>query len=98
MVFDLVRWCDVLTESFSPKAMANWGFGYDELTAVNPDLIMFSSCLMGQTGPMRQYAGFGTMAAAICRLLPRDGVARPDSGGAVHCLHRLHVRPASRCR
>ncbi|MEM7341554.1 MAG: CoA transferase [Actinomycetota bacterium] len=73
VVFDLVRWCDVLTESFSPKAMANWGFGYDDLRAVNPDLIMFSSCLMGQTGPMRQYAGFGTMAAAIAGFYPVTG-------------------------
>jgi crotonobetainyl-CoA:carnitine CoA-transferase CaiB-like acyl-CoA transferase len=73
VVLDLVRWCDVLTESFSPKAMANWGFGYDELRRVNPDLIMFSSCLMGQTGPMRLYAGFGTMAAAIAGFYPVTG-------------------------
>ena len=73
VVFDLVKWCDVLTESFSPRAMANWGFSYDELKKVNPELIMFSSCLMGQTGPMRLYAGFGTMAAAIAGLYPVTG-------------------------
>ncbi|MGY9074387.1 MAG: CaiB/BaiF CoA transferase family protein [Acidimicrobiales bacterium] len=73
VVFDLVRWCDVLTESFSPKAMANWGFGYDELREINPELVMFSSCLMGQTGPMRMYAGFGTMAAAIAGFYPVTG-------------------------
>ena len=65
VILDLVGWCDVLTESFSPKAMANWGLTYDVLREVNPELVMFSSCLMGQTGPMRMYAGFGTMAAAI---------------------------------
>jgi len=73
VVFDLVRWADVLTESFSPKAMANWGFGYDDLRKINPGLIMFSSCLMGQTGPMRLYAGFGTMAAAIAGFYPVTG-------------------------
>lgn len=73
VVFDLVRWADVLTESFSPKAMANWGFGYEELKKVNPQLVMFSSCLMGQTGPMRLYAGFGTMAAAIAGFYPVTG-------------------------
>ena len=73
VVFDLVRWCDVLTESFSPKAMANWGFGYEKLKEINPELIMFSSCLMGQTGPMKQYAGFGTMAAAIAGFYPVTG-------------------------
>jgi len=73
VILDLVRWADVVTESFSPKAMANWGLGYDDLRAVNPELVMFSSCLMGQTGPMRLYAGFGTMAAAIAGFYPVTG-------------------------
>lgn len=73
VVFDLVRWCDVLTESFSPKAMTKWGFGYEDLKKINPNLVMFSSCLMGQTGPMRMYAGFGTMAAAIAGFYPITG-------------------------
>ncbi len=73
VVIDLVEWCDVLTESFSPKAMENWGLTYDVLREVNPDLIMFSSCLMGQTGPMRLYAGFGTMAAAVAGFYPVTG-------------------------
>ncbi|MDG2113296.1 MAG: CoA transferase, partial [Actinomycetota bacterium] len=65
VLHDLVRWADVVTESFSPGAVERMGFGYDQLQAVRPDLIMVSSCLMGQTGPMRDYAGFGTMAAAL---------------------------------
>ena len=73
VILDLVGWCDVLTESFSPKAMSNWGLTYDVLREVNPELIMFSSCLMGQTGPMRLYAGFGTMAAAIAGFYPVTG-------------------------
>ncbi|MFN0089346.1 MAG: CaiB/BaiF CoA transferase family protein, partial [Acidimicrobiales bacterium] len=66
VVLDLVRWADVVTESFSPRAMRAMGLGYETLAEVNPGLIMVSSCLMGQSGPMAQYAGFGTMAAAIC--------------------------------
>ena len=73
VILDLVAWCDILTESFSPKAMANWGLTYDVLREVNPELVMFSSCLMGQTGPMRMYAGFGTMAAAIAGFYPVTG-------------------------
>ena len=73
VILDLVAWCDVLTESFSPKAMENWGLTYDVLREINPNLVMFSSCLMGQTGPMRLYAGFGTMAAAIAGFYPVTG-------------------------
>lgn len=65
VLHDLVSWADVVTESFSPGAMQRMGFGYEQLSATRPDLIMVSSCLMGQTGPMRDYAGFGTMAAAL---------------------------------
>jgi benzylsuccinate CoA-transferase BbsF subunit len=65
VVLDLVRWADVVTESFSPKAMRNWKLGYDDLRRVNPAIIMLSSCLMGQTGPFAKMAGFGTMGASV---------------------------------
>jgi crotonobetainyl-CoA:carnitine CoA-transferase CaiB-like acyl-CoA transferase len=65
VILDLVRWADVVCESFSPKAMRNWGLDYETLREVNPDLIMVSSCLMGQTGPLANFAGFGNLAAAI---------------------------------
>jgi crotonobetainyl-CoA:carnitine CoA-transferase CaiB-like acyl-CoA transferase len=65
VIFDLLRWADVATESFSPRAMRGFGLDYESLRAVKPDLIMLSSCLMGQTGPLAGIAGFGNMAAAI---------------------------------
>ncbi len=63
--FDLVRWADVVTESFSPKAMRSLGLDYDTLRQIKPDIIMLSTCLMGQTGPMAEFAGFGNLAAAL---------------------------------
>lgn len=65
VVFDLVRWADVVCESFSPKAMKAFGFDWETLREINPRLIMLSTCLMGQTGPLAMYAGFGNLAAAI---------------------------------
>ncbi len=65
IVLDLVRWADVVTESFSPKAMPKWRYGYGDLRKVKADIIMVSSCLMGQTGPLSAVAGFGTMGAAV---------------------------------
>jgi len=81
VVFDLVRWADVVTESFSPKAMRAWGFDYESLRKINPNLIMLSSCLMGQTGPLAKIAGFGNMAAAIAGFHNLTGWPdRPPSG------------------
>jgi len=65
VILDLVRWADVVTEAFSPKAMRAWGFDYESLRQVKPDLIMLSTCLMGQTGSLAQFAGFGNLAAAV---------------------------------
>ena len=65
VILDLVRWADVVTESFSPKAMKGWQLSYETLREVNPSIIMLSSCLMGQTGPRASVAGYGNMAAAL---------------------------------
>ena len=39
-LIDLVRWADVVTESFSPKGMRGFGLGYDTLQQIKPDLII----------------------------------------------------------
>jgi crotonobetainyl-CoA:carnitine CoA-transferase CaiB-like acyl-CoA transferase len=45
--------------------MERWGLDYPALAAVKPDLVMLSTCLMGQTGPLARFAGYGNLAAAI---------------------------------
>jgi len=61
----LVQWADVVAENFAPKAMAKWGLDYASLSARQPELIMISTCLNGQTGPERNYPGFGGQGSAI---------------------------------
>jgi benzylsuccinate CoA-transferase BbsF subunit len=65
VALDLVRWADVVTESFAPGRMQALGLDYATLRAVNPRLVMLSTCLMGQTGPRASFAGYGNLAAAI---------------------------------
>ena len=65
IVLDLARWADVVTESFAPGVMESRGLGFEALQAENPDLIMVSSCIMGQSGPWRSFAGFGRLAASL---------------------------------
>lgn len=65
VILDLVRWADVVLESFSPRAMRNWGLGYEKLSSVNSSIVMMSSCLFGQTGRLAMMAGYGTMASAL---------------------------------
>jgi crotonobetainyl-CoA:carnitine CoA-transferase CaiB-like acyl-CoA transferase len=65
VVRDLVRWADVVVESFAPGQMARWGLGAEALRAVNPSLIGLSTSLMGQTGPLAAFGGFGNLGAAV---------------------------------
>ncbi len=65
VMLDLVRWADVVTESFTPQVLRRLGLDYEALRAVRSDVIMLSTCLMGQTGPLATFAGFGNLAGAI---------------------------------
>jgi len=66
VLLDLVRWADVATEAFAPGVMDRLGLAYDALREVNPQLIMLSTNLMGQSGPLSSFAGYGNMASAWC--------------------------------
>ncbi len=59
------EWADVVAENFAPGVMERWGLDYPRLRAKRPDLVMVSACLFGQTGPQRDYPGFGGQGAAI---------------------------------
>ena len=65
MVERLIQWADVLIESFAPGVMNRWGLSYDEVKAINPRIIMASTCLQGQTGPRSPHRGYGQMASAM---------------------------------
>ena len=78
---DLVRWADVVGESFAPRAFRRWGLDYDSLRAVKPDLIMISSSLFGQDGPLSDVSGFGTMGAAIATFIELTGYPERSPAG-----------------
>ncbi|GAH67972.1 unnamed protein product, partial [marine sediment metagenome] len=61
----LVAKSDAIVENFAPRVMANWGLDYDSLKKVKPDIIMLSMSTMGNTGPWRDYVGFGPTVQAF---------------------------------
>ncbi len=61
----VVEWADAVAENYAPRAMRGFGLEYDALAALKPDLVMVSACLNGQTGPHRDYPGFGGQGSAL---------------------------------
>lgn len=54
------NWANVVIENFTPGVMKRLGLEYEALREVRPDLIMLSSCNLGQTGPHAMHPGMGS--------------------------------------
>ena len=62
---ELASKADFLLENFRPGTLEKWGCGYEELSRVNPRLIMIRVSGYGQTGPYAGRAGFGAVGEAM---------------------------------
>lgn len=67
---------DVVLENFRPGTLERWGLGWDELSAVNPQLVLARVSGFGQTGPYASRPGFGTLAEAMSGFAALNG--EPD--------------------
>jgi len=61
----LVAEADIVIENFRPGTLENWGLGWNELSAINPALIMVRISGYGQTGPNRERPGFAAIAESM---------------------------------
>lgn len=77
----LIGWSDICLDSFAACTMDQLGLGYDVVRAINPSVIMASTCLMGETGPAAAMAGYGYHAAAICGFYEVTGWSDRPPGG-----------------
>ena len=77
LVRRLVASSDILLENFRPGTLERWGLGYEELSAINPRLILVRVTGFGQTGPYAARPGYGSVGEAMGGL--RYVVGNPDS-------------------
>ena len=81
VIEDLVAWSDIVCESFAPGKFESMGWGYEQLREIRSDLILLSTSLMGQTGPLAAFAGYGNLAASIAGFFDLTGWPdRPPAG------------------
>jgi formyl-CoA transferase len=89
IVKELVAQADIVIENFRPGTLEEWGLGWDDLSAINPKLVMVRVSGYGQTGPYSQRPGFAAIAESFGGLrhvsgfpdLPpvRSGISLGDS-------------------
>ena len=65
LVRDLVMHADILVENFRPGTLERWGLGWDDLSAIRPELIMVRVSGFGQTGPYAKRAGYASIGEAM---------------------------------
>ena len=73
LVLRMASWADLVTENFTPGTMESWGLGYDDLKAVNPGIVMFSTSMLGRGGPMERQPGYGPVLSSLSGLTNLTG-------------------------
>jgi crotonobetainyl-CoA:carnitine CoA-transferase CaiB-like acyl-CoA transferase len=82
----LVPTADVVLENFRPGTMARMGFGYDQLHALKPDIILTSVSGFGQYGPYRERPAFDPLGQAMSGLMSLTGAPVGTPLGAATSL------------
>jgi formyl-CoA transferase len=65
IVKDLVRDADIVIENFRPGTLESWGLGWEQLSVINPGLVMVRISGYGQSGPYRERPGFAAIAESM---------------------------------
>lgn len=67
---------DVVVSNFKPGTLAEWGLGYDDLTAENPGIVCAQGSTFGPVGPDAEREGAdlaGQAAGGLVSTIGRDG-------------------------
>jgi len=87
----LVSMADVVVENSATGVMDRLGLGYHDLQQINPRVIMFSTQLLGASGPWKTWSGYGPNAHAVSGLqylwnYPEDR-DKPEGSTNIHPDH-----------
>ncbi|HEX4386281.1 MAG TPA: CaiB/BaiF CoA-transferase family protein [Myxococcales bacterium] len=65
IALQLIAKADIVIENFRPGYLESIGLGWEQLSALNPRLIMVRISGYGQTGPYKDRPGFAAVAEAV---------------------------------
>ncbi|MBI2847311.1 MAG: CoA transferase [Chloroflexi bacterium] len=75
---ELVRISDVVIENFRYGILERLGFGYDVLRCTKPDIVVVSMPAFGNSGPWRNYIGYGVGQELLAGMAHMTGYPGED--------------------
>ena len=81
LLAELVAISDAVTENFAKGVLERWGFGYERLKAIKPDIVYVSNCGFGHMGPYSDFKTWGPIVQAVSGLTFTNGLpGHPPAG------------------
>ena len=77
----MIKDADVFMEGFRPGTIQKYGFGYDDVKAINPGIIYYSISGFGQTGPLASRPAMDPVLQAFTGIVNEN---RGDKDGHPH--------------
>lgn len=81
IVNDLIGVSDLVTENFRPGVMEKWGYTFESLQGLKPDIVWASLSGHGQTGPAAGYGTNGPVVQALSGLTATAGLPGREPSG-----------------
>ena len=77
----LIASSSVVTENFAPGVMERWGFTYEHLNRLSPEVIYGRMSGFGHSGPKAAYRSFGPVVQAVAGLSHISGLPGQEPSG-----------------
>jgi crotonobetainyl-CoA:carnitine CoA-transferase CaiB-like acyl-CoA transferase len=77
MAEEFIRRSDIVAEGFSPGVFNRWGFSWERLQELNPEIIYAQQSGMGGHGKYGRFRAIGPIAAALASLTEMGGLPEP---------------------
>lgn len=81
----MIKTADVFMEGFRPGTIETFGFGYDDVKAINPGIIYYSISGFGQTGPLANRPAMDPVLQAF------TGIVNENRGDRDAHPHRIAI-------
>jgi crotonobetainyl-CoA:carnitine CoA-transferase CaiB-like acyl-CoA transferase len=78
---ELLAVSDGLLENFATGVLERWGFPYEEMRRIRPDIVYVSMAGFGHSGPYRDYKTFGPIVQAMSGLTHQSGFPDMEPAG-----------------